>query len=213
MSEKVAFLRRRPRRALSESGTRERLLAAAAELLSVIGFERLTTNAIVARAGLTPPAFYTHFEDKYAIIEELAYDLLNRQDRAYATWLINFGTWAALDDTAGFLEGWYKIAAEIAQDVPHALWIMRSLRAIPKLAQVRLEAQRRMTDRLFAFYTRKYPAVDPELLWARLRIRVEVGWVVDELALEEDRLLKEVLFAEAAGLLGASADAPVSPGA
>jgi hypothetical protein len=37
-----------------------------------------------------------------------------------------------------------------------------------------------------------------------LRIRSEFGWVVDELALEEDRLPHSVLFHEAARLLGRS---------
>jgi hypothetical protein len=36
----------------------------------------------------------------------------------------------------------------------------------------------------------------------RLRVRSEFGWVVDELAVEEDRLPHDVLFREAARLVG-----------
>ena len=44
--------------------TYERLMKAAGELLGEEGFERLSTNAICARAGLTPPALYRYFRDK-----------------------------------------------------------------------------------------------------------------------------------------------------
>jgi AcrR family transcriptional regulator len=182
--------------------TYEKLIAAAGELLSEIGFEKLTTNAICAHVGMTPPAFYRYFDDKYEIVEVLARRLLKRQSDAYAIWLMKGDSWAILEKPAEFLEGWYRIAADIIATEPGAMWTMRALRAMPNLAHVRLESQREITDRLFEFYRRILPDVDRELLWTRLRIRVEMGWVVDELAAEEDKLPHDILFQEVARLLG-----------
>ena len=64
-----------------------KLAVAAGELLGEVGFEKLTTNAICARAKLTPPAFYRYFKDKYEILEVLARRLLKRQNDAYSVWL------------------------------------------------------------------------------------------------------------------------------
>jgi AcrR family transcriptional regulator len=187
---------------------------AAGELLGEVGFERLTTNSICARAKLTPPAFYRYFNDKYEILEVLARRLLKRQNDAYAVWLFQGGSWSNLERQAQSLEEWFRIAADIVASEPGALWTMRALRALPNLAHIRVESQRMNTDRLFEFYRRVLPNMDPQVLWYRLRVRSEFGWVVDELALEEDKLPREVLFREAARLLGrALVDEPDTGGA
>src|ERR1700733_1420502 len=80
--------------------TYEKLVAAAGELLGEIGFERLTTNAICGRVGMTPPAFYRYFDDKYEIIEVLARRLLKKQHDAYAVWLMKGDSWASLKSPA-----------------------------------------------------------------------------------------------------------------
>lgn len=194
--------------------TYERILAAAGKLLGDVGFERLTTNAIVAQAGLTPPALYRYFNDKYDVVEVLARRLLQRQNDAYATWLMQNGTWEVLENPVEFLKEWYRLAAELITRDPSALWVMRALRAMPNLAHIRLESQRETTDRLFEFYRRLKPDEDPKRLWARLRIRVEIGWVVDELALEENRVPHHILFSEVARLFDPAFEKPSkSPGA
>jgi AcrR family transcriptional regulator len=174
---------------------------AAGELLGEVGFERLTTNAICARANVTPPALYRYFNDKYDVLEVLARRLLKRQNDAYAVWLFQGGSWADPARGPEALQEWFQIAADIVASEPGAIWTMRALRALPNLSHVRLESQRMNTDRLFQFYRKILPDMDPELLWQRLRIRAEFGWMVDELAIEEDRLPHEVLFREAARMI------------
>lgn len=186
--------------------TYERLIATTGELLGEIGFERLTTNAICARANLSPPAFYHYFDDKYDILEVLARRLLKRQNDAYAAWLFKGGAWANPEQAVDALEEWFGIATQILESEPGAFWTMRALRALPNLAHVRLESQRQSADQMFEFYRRLFPAVDPTTLWCRLRIRSEFGWAVDELALEEDRIPRAILLREAARLLTRSLD-------
>jgi AcrR family transcriptional regulator len=181
--------------------TYEKLVRAAGELLGEVGFERLTTNAICARANLTPPALYRYFNDKYDVLEVLARRLLKRQNDAYAVWLFQGGSWSNPARSTQALAEWYKIAADIVASEPGAIWTMRALRALPNLSHVRVESQRENTDRIFQFYRKIMPNMDPELLWQRLRIRAEFGWMVDELAIEEDRLPRDVLFREAARMI------------
>jgi AcrR family transcriptional regulator len=57
----------RPRRGTPE-GTRERLIAAAAEVLNRDGYFGTDSNAIARAAGYSPATFYKHFEDKRAIL-------------------------------------------------------------------------------------------------------------------------------------------------
>jgi AcrR family transcriptional regulator len=66
----VSARRRRPIQARSRA-TYERILSAAAELITEVGWDGLNTNAIAARAGLTVPSVYAYFPDKYAIVHEL----------------------------------------------------------------------------------------------------------------------------------------------
>lgn len=190
--------------------TYEKLIAAAGQLLGEVGFEKLTTNAICARVGMTPPALYSYFNDKYEILEVLARRLLKRQNDAYAVWLFHGGSWSNPEQRTEALVEWFRIAADIVASEPGAIWTMRALRALPNLAHIRVESQRMNTDRLFDFYKRVYPHADPQLLWYRLRIRSEFGWVVDELALEEDKLPREVLFREAARLMSKPIDEDLS---
>jgi AcrR family transcriptional regulator len=205
LARKEAPEERAPRKAPPLSGkpleTYEKLVRAAGELLGEVGFERLTTNAICARANMTPPALYRYFNDKYDVLEVLAARLLKRQNDAYAVWLFQGGSWANPTRATEALAEWFKIAADIVASEPGAIWTMRALRALPNLSHVRLESQRLNTDWLFQFYSRIHPELDPELLWQRLRIRVEFGWMVDELAIEEDRLPHDVLFREAARIV------------
>jgi AcrR family transcriptional regulator len=58
---------RRPRRGAPEE-TRERLVAAAAEVLNRAGYYGTDSNALARAAGYAPATFYKHFADKRAIL-------------------------------------------------------------------------------------------------------------------------------------------------
>ena len=186
--------------------TYEKLIKAAGELLGEVGFEKLTTNAICARAGLTPPALYRYFHDKYEVLEALARKLLKKQNDAFAAWMFQGGTWKDPRSRASALEDWFRTSVGITMSEPGAVWTLRALRALPNLAHIRLESQRQSTDQMFEFHRRIYPDIPPETLWCRLRVVAEFGFAVDELALEEDRIPHDVLFREAARVLGVPYD-------
>jgi AcrR family transcriptional regulator len=181
-------------------------MTAAGELLGEVGFEKLTTNGICARARVTPPALYRYFNDKYDVLEALARRLIAKHNATYATWFTKGGTWADPSNRPAALEDWYRTSSEVTASEPGAIWTLRALRALPHLAHIRLEYQRQIADYLFEFYRRIYPHVPPKVLWCRVRVVSEFGFAVDELALEEDRTDPELLFHEAARVLGVPYD-------
>ncbi len=200
----------RPERELPHRGrslaTYEKLVKAAGELLGEVGFEKLTTNAICARAGMTPPALYRYFQDKYEVLEALARKLLKKHNEAFAAWTFQGGTWKDPANRAKALEEWFRTSVGVTASEPGALWTLRALRALPNLAHIRLEWQRQWTDQMFEFYRRIYPNIPASTLWSRIRVITEFGFAVEELALEEDRIPHDVLFREVARVLGVPYD-------
>jgi AcrR family transcriptional regulator len=59
------------------------LLRAAGEVFAEVGYENATTNAIAARAGVSPGTLYQFFSNKQAIAEALASDYAARDKAAH----------------------------------------------------------------------------------------------------------------------------------
>ncbi len=190
---------RRPTNARSTASF-EKLLEAAAAVLADTGFEKLTSNAICARAGLTPPAFYHYFNDKYEVLEELADRLVRRQHESFSAWFAEFSGNGSRLPTTEALEKLFDAAVQIATQEPSGMWTIRALRALPNLSHLRLKWQRIYADQIFEAAKQLAPDVPAEILWMRVRIIVEFAYIVGELAFEEDRIPRDMLFRQV-GLL------------
>jgi AcrR family transcriptional regulator len=180
--------------------TYDRLLEVAGELLAEVGIERISTNLICARAGMTPPALYRYFKDKYAVLEALGRRLMERQNQALFDWLDEYGPQGAQALSDG-TEELMRRTAEVTASEPGAVWTLRALRAVPQLAHIRIESHRLVTDRLVEIYAPLLPDLDRETLWRRMRISVEFGFAADEMLNEEDRIPREELLRDAAAVL------------
>ncbi len=191
--------KRMPRQERSQQ-TYDRLLEVAGELLAEVGVERISTNLICARAGMTPPALYRYFHDKYAVLEALGRRLMERQNAVLFDWLDTYGPQGprALNDAT--LELTRRTAQATASE-PGALWTLRALRAVPQLAPVRIESHRQVTDRLVEVYGPMLPQVPRDVLWIRLRITVEFGFAVDEMIAEGIGVDREQLLREVAKMM------------
>jgi AcrR family transcriptional regulator len=183
--------------------TRDRLLDIAGELLAEVGIERISTNMIAARAGVSPAALYRYFSDKYAVLEALGRRLMERQNAALYAWLEanKGGGIAALGD---HVEDLLRATADVTSAEPGGVWIERALRAVPQLAHVRVESHREVTDAMLEVYAPLLPNVKRHVLWRRLRMTVEYGYAIDEMLSEEDRIPRDVIFREAAILLASA---------
>lgn len=189
--------RPRQRRAVA---TREKLLDVAGQLLAEVGVERISTNLISARAGMTPPALYRYFHDKYAVLEALGRRLMDRQNAVLFAWLER---WAplGLEALGQATEELLRATAEITAGEPGAIWTLRALRATPRLAHVRIEFHRLVTDRMALAYQPLLPRMPPQVLWRRLRISVEFGFAIDEMLGEEALIPRDDILRDAALLL------------
>ncbi|HEV2597650.1 TetR/AcrR family transcriptional regulator [Sphingopyxis sp.] len=180
--------------------TRERLLDVAGALLAEVGVDRISTNMIAARAGLTPPALYRYFDDKYAVLEALGRRLMDRQNAVLERWIARH----APGGLAGMAEHIGDLLAEnaaVTRAEPGAVWILRALHASPQLVHVRLESHRHVTDRLTDACAPQLPGTERKILWSRLRLAVELGFAADEMLYEEDRVSVETVLAQVAATL------------
>lgn len=184
--------------------TRELLVTAAAALLSKAGVERLSTNLICARAGVTPPAFYRYFKDKYAILEELGERLMTAQNEALMPLL-------ARDDPAIAEAELCALILEsiaITEDFPGGPWVLRALRAVPSLQHVRLASHRKMSALLAKAAARNGRRIGARTL-LQARLLIDMGYAAIELAFDEPHLKRAALARAAARALAPLADAMV----
>ena len=180
--------------------TRERLLDVAGELLGEVGIERISTNMICARAGVTPPALYRYFKDKYAVLEALGRRLMDRQNEVLFAWLDRHVP-NGLQALGDHIEDLLRETADVTAAEPGAIWTLRALRAVPQLAHVRIESHRMVTDRMVKAYAPLVPELSKKVLWRRVRISIEFGFAIDEMLNEEDLLKRDDVIEEAARML------------
>jgi AcrR family transcriptional regulator len=202
-------LRAAPQQARSLQ-TRERLLDVAGQLLGEVGIESITTNLICARAGMTPPALYRYFKDKYAILEALGRRLMDRQNAVLFAWL-DAKPPREPQELAARVERLLQATADVTAAEPGAAWILRALRAVPQLAHVRIESHRLVTDRLTEAYAPLFPELSRKMLWRRLRLAIEIGFAIDEMLNEEDRIPRNELLRETARLMRWVLTDPLAP--
>lgn len=166
--------------------TFETVLSTAGELLAEVGFERLTTNLVCERAGLTPPALYRYFPNKYAILSELAQRLMEAQDEAVLAWMEAGGLEA--DSLAEAVEKNRRMQEqvnEITRQMPGGIWIMRALRAIPLLRDIRIASRDRVALQISENLRQRFPTVPQDELFRAARLSTELMYAATEMVLEE----------------------------
>ena len=84
--QQVELLEKNKPRQERAKRTYEGILAAAAELLVEVGVERISTNITAERAGITVPALYRYFPNKYAVLNALGAVLMDRQNEVFQDW-------------------------------------------------------------------------------------------------------------------------------
>ncbi|WP_445192298.1 TetR/AcrR family transcriptional regulator [Sphingomonas sp. Tas61C01] len=201
MTSAATAPRNRPKQERAQQ-TYELILDVAGNLLAEVGIDRISTNMICARAGISPPALYRYFVDKYAVLEALGRRLMARQNEALDRWIQRHegGGAAALRSN---VEDLLRSTAAVTASEPGAVWILRALHASPKLVHIRLESHRHVTDRLTDAYIRLGSKLPREELWRRVRLSVEIGFALDEMLQEDTGLSEDETFAYAANLMQA----------
>ena len=73
----------------------------------------------------------------------------------------------------------------LTRDFPGGIWVMRMLRAVPQLSEVRLASHRALAGSLAEQAMRDMPGAEREALERIARLAIEIGYAAVEMALEE----------------------------
>jgi AcrR family transcriptional regulator len=164
--------------------TFELIVETAGRLLEHVGFEQLTTNLVCKEAGLTPPALYRYFPNKYAILKELGDRLMAAQDRVACAWM-DGAVGAGLDEqVARAVETQHRIIA-ITRAFPGNIAIIRALRAVPMLKQIRIASRDAVAEHQAAALARVYPDIPPGVMQTACQMAIELLYASMEMVLED----------------------------
>ena len=165
--------------------TYERILEVTAQTLADVGIERLSTNLVCERAGLTPPALYRYFPNKYALLSELGQRLMQAQNERVGDWIKPEVLGGTAQDLERALEGLILATHEATAQTQGGVWIMRALRAVPALQEVRLASHAAVTREQAQMLASVLPGADAAELQLVSRIVVELIYATVEMLFDE----------------------------
>jgi AcrR family transcriptional regulator len=172
--------------------TFERILEVTAQTLADVGIERLSTNLVCERAGLTPPALYRYFPNKYALLSELGRRLMERQNERVGHWITLEALDGGIDGLERALEGLILDTYEVTLQTVGGVWIMRALRAVPALQQVRLASHAAVTREQAKLLAMALPQANKTELGLVSRVVVELIYATVEMIFDEPLDVKAV---------------------
>lgn len=180
--------------------TYEAILNAAAELLVEVGIERISTNLIAERAGITVPALYRYFPNKYAVINALGAIVMDRQNQVFQTWFEQHMAGGDTDLLAHIYEV-LKITYDVTLEQHGGLEILQSLRAVGPLQELRLESHRMVAEQFAQYAAALLQTPLNETIGLQARVTVEHGYGTVEMALEDRSRPPEATLREGARML------------
>ena len=186
--------RTRPKQQRAEE-TVNLILETAAAMLEEDGFEELTTNKICKAAGITTPALYHYFPNKYAILNELAQRLMEVQNAGLYKWVSDLGT---RQPTVEDFEVSLSEQLRITRDFTGGVAIQRTLYATPQLIDIRLSSHWSAVTNLGSAQTWIKGTMSEEELERRLRLIIEIGSSAMNMILEDPEIDEAVTIQDVA---------------
>lgn len=168
--------------------TYEHLLDVAAQVLADVGFEKLTTNLVCERAKLSPPALYRYFPNKYALLHELGRRLMERQNALIAESLTPAAFRGTTEQLEQALTTLLLETFRVTRETTGGIWVMRALRAIPVLQEVRLASAREVATQVTAQLTEVFPDADPNQLELFSRVADSMAYAALEMLFDDPSL-------------------------
>ena len=172
--------------------TYELILDVTAQTLADVGIERLSTNLVCERAGLSPPALYRYFPNKYALLSELGQRLMQRQNERVDHWITLEVFNGGLETLERAVEGLILDTYQVTLETVGGVWIMRALRAVPALQQVRLASHAAVTHEQALLLAKALPKANAAELKLVSRIVVELIYATVEMIFDEPLDVKAV---------------------
>jgi AcrR family transcriptional regulator len=180
--------------------TYEAILAATAALLQEVGIERLSTNLVCQRVGISPPALYQYFPNKYAVLHELGTRLMDQQNALLQAW----ATPATMRlPPAAFTASLLQLFAtthQLTSELTAGDWITRALRAVPALHHVRTSSHDHVTGLVHDAFMAAYPLADSGRVRTTVRVVIECVYAALELLFDDPSQDAEAVAGIAADL-------------
>jgi len=181
--------------------TYEAILTAAAELLVEVGVERISTNIVAERAGITVPALYRYFPNKYAVLNALSAACMDKQNAVFQQWFDQYleqgDPQLLADDIYGLLKDTY----DVTQEQVGGLEVVQALRAVEPLREVRIASHRVVSSQFATIAAEFLGRPADELVMTQARLTVNLGYAVVEMAMEDQPLSAESILREGARMI------------
>ncbi|MDN3922503.1 TetR/AcrR family transcriptional regulator [Roseateles violae] len=168
--------------------TYERILAACAELLGEVGIERLSTNLVCQRAGISPPALYQYFPNKYAILHELSLRLMQQQNRLLQPWAVPATMALPEAEFTHSMAALFLQMQQLTAEMPAGVWVTRAQRAVPALQPQRLRSREVLGEMVLAPFLVAHPRVDAARAQLTIRLAIDALYSAHELLFDEPAL-------------------------
>ena len=174
--------------------TIEQIIQATADLLGEVGIERISTNLVCERAGITPPALYRYFPNKYAILHEMGRRLMEAEDAIVFRWLES-GSGdrdTSIEQQIARQVELGRALRQVALSQPGGVWILRVMRSVPTLREVRAESTRVVIEAIYQRLRSVWPKVDAARLRAAATLSTNLSTATNEMILDEPELEDDV---------------------
>ena len=168
--------------------TYELILGATVELLSEVGIERLSTNLVCERAGISPPALYRYFPNKYALLRELGERLMQAQNELVKAWATPATMKLPLQRLVQKIYELFENTLLLTKDLPAGLWVTRALRAVPALSHVRIESHAFVSGLIVQAFMQAYPRAPMAEVAILARLAVEMNYAALEMLFDDPSL-------------------------
>ncbi|MFK8048203.1 MAG: TetR/AcrR family transcriptional regulator [Halioglobus sp.] len=203
VSRKVEVLEKNRPRQERAKRTYEAILVSAAQLLIEVGVERISTNLIAERAGITVPALYRYFPNKYAVLHALGAAMMDKQNEVGLLWFERLETLSQPELLLENIEELLKLTYKVTCKQLAGLEIIQSLRAVGPLQELRLQSNRLVADQFAALIAEVLGWPLTPVLTMQSRLSVDMGYAVVELAMEDSTLSSDEVLSQGALMIQA----------
>ncbi|MEM7097592.1 MAG: TetR/AcrR family transcriptional regulator [Pseudomonadota bacterium] len=194
-TERFADTVRYPVRANAKE-TFEKIVAAGQSLLDEAGLEAVNSNAVVERAGVTAPVFYHYFKHKHALLYVMASRLIRLQDEAYQK--RDPALVRTRKDLYSMAFGMLRDTYDVTHGFVGASALLVSLRAVPELADIRVESNERAAHAFAGPLKVIHPELSADEAVERTRLGVEIGYSAVEMLLDTPSFCVDRVLAQTA---------------
>ncbi len=183
--------------------TYDRLVAVTGELLDEVGFERISTNVIAERAGVSPPALYRYFEDKYGLISVFGQFVMEAQNALLAEVGENLATDPDYDLTSAILTRLLLKTVEVTEEIPGGVRVMKCLRVVPALSNIRTDSHHEMATALAAAAVIHRPSLSEAEIYRQSLFSIEIGYTAIEFVLDNPKVDRVATIRDACNAIAA----------